>query len=77
MFFMNYETKTRVKLSGRARVVNIDSDAHAIDVTLEAWDPNCPQHIPDLYSDATVKRAMGKLAARVEELETEQVRLKA
>jgi predicted pyridoxine 5'-phosphate oxidase superfamily flavin-nucleotide-binding protein len=77
LFFMNYETKTRVKVWGRARVVDLDSDARAIEVTIEAWDPNCPQHIPDLFSEATVRRAMGKLAARVEELEAELAALKS
>jgi predicted pyridoxine 5'-phosphate oxidase superfamily flavin-nucleotide-binding protein len=90
LFLMDYAERRRVKLWGRARVVEDDAelmarlmpksyDAHpllAILFTLEAWDINCPQHIPQKIDAADVARAMAKLNRRIEELETENARLR-
>jgi len=60
IFLIDYGTRQRIKLWGRAVVVEDDAaliarlavpgyDARverAIVFTLEAWDANCPQHIP-------------------------------
>lgn len=68
LFLIDYREQTRIKLWGRARVVEDDAaliaqlmpegyDARpeqAIVFTLTAWDANCPQHIPRLYSEAEV-----------------------
>jgi predicted pyridoxine 5'-phosphate oxidase superfamily flavin-nucleotide-binding protein len=82
---MDYAERRRVKLWGRARVVEDDAelmarllpkgyDAHplqAILFTLEAWDINCPQHIPQKFDAADVNAAIAKLNRRIEELEAE------
>jgi predicted pyridoxine 5'-phosphate oxidase superfamily flavin-nucleotide-binding protein len=91
LFLMDYAERRRVKLWGRARVVEDDTeltarlmpkgyDAHplqAILFTLEAWDINCPQHIPQKFDAADVNAAIAKLNRRIEELETENARLRA
>jgi len=91
LFLMDYAERRRVKLWGRARVVEDDADlmarlmpkgydAHplqAILFTLEAWDINCPQHIPQKFDAADVQAAIAKLNDRIEELETENARLRA
>jgi hypothetical protein len=91
IFLMDYAERRRVKLWGRARVVEDDAelmarlmpkgyDAHplqAILFTLEAWDTNCPQHIPQKFDAADVQAAITKLNDRIKELETENARLRA
>lgn len=60
LFLMDYENRRRVKLWGRAKVVENDAalieklmpkeyrarPEQAILFTVEAWDVNCPRHIP-------------------------------
>ena len=60
---MDYAHRRRVKLWGRARVVEDDPallarlwpegykarDEQVILFELEAWDTNCPQHIPQMF----------------------------
>jgi predicted pyridoxine 5'-phosphate oxidase superfamily flavin-nucleotide-binding protein len=91
LFLMDYAERRRVKLWGRARVVEDDTeltarlmpkgyDAHPLQTilfTLEAWDINCPQHIPQKFDAADVNAAIAKLNRRIEELETENARLRA
>jgi predicted pyridoxine 5'-phosphate oxidase superfamily flavin-nucleotide-binding protein len=91
IFLMDYLQQRRVKLWGRARVVEDDSellarlmperyDAHplqAILFAIEAWDVNCPQHIPQKVDAADVKVAMDKLNHHIEQLEAENARLRA
>lgn len=83
IFLMDYEARQRVKLWGRARVVDGDDAlvarlmpegyrAHperAIVFALSAWDANCPQHIPRLVPEEEVERRIGALQARIAELE--------
>jgi uncharacterized protein len=91
LFLMDYAERRRVKLWGRARVVEDDAesmarlmpkgyDAHplqAILFTLEAWDINCPQHISQKFDAADVNTAIAKLNRRIEELETENAHMRA
>lgn len=90
IFLMDYARRRRIKLWGRARVVEDDPallaeladpayDARpeqAIVFTLEAWDRNCPQHIPQRIDATDVKAALGALQARVAELERENLTLR-
>jgi len=62
IFFMDYALPRRIKLWGRAEIIeNVDTlmpdiRAHpcyakverVLRFTVEAWDENCRQHIPDL-----------------------------
>jgi predicted pyridoxine 5'-phosphate oxidase superfamily flavin-nucleotide-binding protein len=90
IFLLHFATRQRVKLWGRARVVEGDLELmerlvdpgykakpeRAIVFTLEAWDVNCQQHIIPRYSEAEVAPAVDRLAQRIKELEEEVARLK-
>ena len=90
LFFMNYARRERTKLWGRARVVEDDPALLArlapegyaarkervILFSIEAWDVNCPQHIPQKVGIADVRAAMEGLESRVRELEAENARLR-
>ena len=83
IFLMDYAQRQRVKLWGRARVVDDDPallarlmpegyrarPEQAIVFAVEAWDANCPQHIPRLYAEDEVARIVAGLEARIAELE--------
>jgi predicted pyridoxine 5'-phosphate oxidase superfamily flavin-nucleotide-binding protein len=91
IFILHFATQQRVKLWGRARVVENDMELmerlvdpaykarpqRAIVFTLEAWDVNCTQHIIARYSEAEIAPGINKLVARIKELEEEVARLKA
>ena len=91
LFFMDYAHRRRVKIWGRARVVEDDSEflarlmpkgydakpQQAIVFTVEAWDVNCPQHIPQKLDAADVAASVEKLQHRIAELEAENARLRA
>jgi predicted pyridoxine 5'-phosphate oxidase superfamily flavin-nucleotide-binding protein len=90
IFIMDYAQRRRVKLWGRARVVEGDAallarlwpegyEARPEQVILfeiEAWDTNCPQHIPQLFAAEDVARTLVQLQARIKELEAEVAALK-
>jgi predicted pyridoxine 5'-phosphate oxidase superfamily flavin-nucleotide-binding protein len=79
LFLMDYRHRRRLKILGRARIVENDptllaqvQDAdyeaiveRAIIFEIEGWDWNCPQHIPVRYSQAEVDA----MQARITELE--------
>jgi uncharacterized protein len=91
LFLMDYATRTRVKIWGRARVVEDDpalvarlmpdgyraAPEHAVLFTVEAWDVNCPQHIPPKVDGAEVEQALAQLRERVAALEEENAELRA
>lgn len=91
LFFMDYAHRRRVKVWGRAKVIEGDrarlgelmptgvraKGERVIEVTVEAWDVNCPQHIPQKLDAVDVKAALDKLGARVRELEEENRALRA
>lgn len=93
IFLMDYALQQRVKLWGRARVVEAADDPaliarlshpsykakveRAILFLVEAWDSNCRQHIQPRFDEATVARLVAKLTGRIEELEAEVQRLRA
>lgn len=91
LFLMDYAHRRRIKLWGRARVVENDPDLLArlmpqgyrarpelaIVFEVEAWDVNCPQHIPQKFDAADVAAAIAKLEARIAALEAENTQLKA
>ena len=90
IFLMDYANRRRVKIWGHARFVNDDpflldrlTDAaykgrpeRAVVFTIEAWDVNCPQHITPRFTEEDLAPGIGKLKARIEELEAEVARLK-
>ena len=89
IFVMDYAQRRRVKLWGRARVVEDDAliaglwpdgyearPEQAILFEIEAWDTNCPQHIPQLFAAEDVARTIVQFQARIRELEAEVDALK-
>jgi predicted pyridoxine 5'-phosphate oxidase superfamily flavin-nucleotide-binding protein len=91
IFVMDYAQRRRVKLWGRARVVEDDPNLLArlwpegyaarpeqvVLFEVEAWDTNCPQHIPQMFHADDVGRTIVQLQTRIEELEAEVATLKA
>lgn len=91
LFLMDYANRARVKLWGRARVVEDDpallarlmpagyraKAEQAVLFTVDAWDANCRQHIPQKLDAADVSGAIAKLEARVAALEAENAALRA
>jgi len=84
LFLMDYAHRRRLKIWGRAqvfedaetlsRVVDPDYPAEArraIVVRVEAWDWNCPQHIPIKLSEEQVKAIVAPLQARIADLEAQ------
>lgn len=83
LFLPDYAQRQRIKIWGRARIVEDDpalldrladadyaaTPARAILIALEAWDTNCPQHIPQLVPAEDVVEVVSALRARVAELE--------
>jgi hypothetical protein len=90
IFVLHFATQQRVKLWGRARVIENDLELmerlvdpsyrarpqRAVVFTIEAWDINCTQHIVPRYSEAEIAPGINKLVARIKELEEEVERLK-
>ncbi|HZT48645.1 MAG TPA: pyridoxamine 5'-phosphate oxidase family protein [Hyphomicrobiaceae bacterium] len=90
IFIMDYTNRRRIKLWGRARVVEGDADLvarlwpdgyrarpeQAIVFEIAVWDSNCPQHIPQMFHAEDVAHAVARLQARIRELEAEVAALK-
>ena len=49
----------------------------AILFEVDAWDVNCPQHIPQKFDASDVGDAVARLQHRIDELEVENAELKA
>lgn len=91
VFLMDYANRQRVKLWGRAHVIEDDPELlkgltpagyqarpeRAILIHVDAWDLNCPQHIPELHDAETIRRVTQKLTQRIAELEAEVRSLQA
>jgi predicted pyridoxine 5'-phosphate oxidase superfamily flavin-nucleotide-binding protein len=93
LFFMDYPSKTRLKLLGRMRVVdpseqdllqNLETEssyrAHVergLMISIEAFDWNCPQHITPRYTRDEVDHEVLFLKTKVNELEVELARHKS
>jgi predicted pyridoxine 5'-phosphate oxidase superfamily flavin-nucleotide-binding protein len=85
IFLMDYARRRRTKIWGRARIVDNDDDLlsrlrpsqnnavaeRAILFEIEAWDRNCPQHIPQLIAAEDVEAAVSVLQKRILQLESE------
>jgi predicted pyridoxine 5'-phosphate oxidase superfamily flavin-nucleotide-binding protein len=85
LFLMDYAHRQRVKIWGRARVVEddpalmaqlVDPDyaghpERAIVFTVAAWDANCPQHIRPRAGADTDTETIAALQHRIDALEAE------
>lgn len=91
LFVIDYATQSRVKIWGRARIVEGDAALTArlmppdyraraeqvILFTVTAWDANCRQHIPQRFEAADVAAALATRDARIAELEAALAGLRA
>ena len=90
LFLMDYTNSQRIKIWGRAQVIEDDAELldrlaepdyrgrpeRAFVITVDAWDVNCPQHIPALHSEDTIRAVTAKLTQRIVQLEAENAELK-
>ncbi len=91
LFLLDPARKQRIKLWGRARVVENDAalieklfdkgykakPERAILFTIEAWDANCSQHIVTRFTEAELEQAFAAVQTKIAELEAENARLRA
>ena len=90
LFLIDYARRRRIKIWGKARVIEGDTDLTAklmpdgykarpeqvILFTVSAWDENCSQHIPQRFDAADTAAALTERDAHIETLETEIKRLR-
>ena len=91
LFLMDYANRRRIKLWGRARIVEGDAallarlmpdfyaarPEQAILFEVDAWDVNCPQHIQQKFDAADVGAAISRLEERIAALQAENSHLQA
>lgn len=84
IFLMDYPNRVRIKIWGRAEVVD---DPALLELVmpegyearpervfvfhLEAWDRNCPQHIQPRFTEEEIAPMIGQLKSRIAELEAQ------
>ncbi len=85
LFFIDYASKTRLKVYGHARVVGLDdpvmetltegSDGLKVErgmvVTVASFEWNCPKYITERYTKGEVQQALAQMGARIAELEAQ------
>jgi predicted pyridoxine 5'-phosphate oxidase superfamily flavin-nucleotide-binding protein len=91
LFLLDPARRQRIKLWGRARVVEFDPalierlfdkgykarPERAILFTIEAWDVNCSSHIVTRFTEAEIEQAIATVQAKIAELEAENAALRA
>jgi predicted pyridoxine 5'-phosphate oxidase superfamily flavin-nucleotide-binding protein len=91
LFLIDFARRQRVKLWGRARIVEDDAalverlfDAgyrarpeRAILFSIEAWDVNCSQHIVTRYTETQLEEAFAQVRSTIVALQEENDRLRA
>jgi uncharacterized protein len=91
LFLLDPARKQRIKLWGRARVVENDPalveklfdkgykarPERAILFTIEAWDVNCSSHIVTRFTEDEIAEALATVQAKIAALEAENARLRA
>jgi hypothetical protein len=89
LFLIDYGQRRRIKIWGSARTVEATEALIAtlmpegykarpeqvLLFTVEVWDSNCPQHIPQRFDAEDVKAALDERDARIVELEAEMARI--
>ncbi len=85
IFLMDYVHRRRVKIWGKARILEDDPELlkmlqdpgydwpieRAIVFTVEAWDANCPQHIHSRIRADEAATQIERLRQRIDQLESE------
>ena len=89
LFLMDYATRQRIKIWGTAEVIEDDAallsrlrmegyrarPEQAIVIRVEAWDANCPQHIPRKIDESDVRAALEKRDGEIAYLEAQRATL--
>jgi len=91
LFLMDYPRKARLKILGRARMVEPEDEQtlarlalpdyrarveRGVLIDLEGFDWNCPQHITPRFTQDEIRDIIGPLQHRIVELQTELERLR-
>ncbi|MEP3347771.1 MAG: pyridoxamine 5'-phosphate oxidase family protein [Litoreibacter sp.] len=85
LFFIDYASKTRLKLYGHARVIAPDdplmvqlaegSDGRVVErglvVRVASFEWNCPQYLTERYTRSEVQQALAQMGARIADLEAQ------
>lgn len=85
IFLMDFANRRRVKIWGRAEVVDGDralreklydpdygsEPERMFLIHVEAWDVNCPKHIKPRFTEEEIRDSVAVLRARIEELEAQ------
>ncbi len=91
LFLLDPARRQRIKLWGRARVVENDAllvarlfnksykakPERAILFMIEAWDVNCSQHVVARFTEAELEEAFAMVRTKIAKLEAENARLRA
>lgn len=93
LILMDYAGRRRLKLWGRARLVEVADDPllverladpeepgtieRAVVITVEAFDWNCPQHITQRFTEAELEAALAPVRAEILALRAENAKLRA
>lgn len=93
LFFMDYPDRRRLKVWGRAKLVDAEADPALVEalfpkgwraraeraflITVEAIDWNCPQHIPQRLTAEELRPRLAPILAELEQLRAENERLRA
>lgn len=91
LFLLDPARKQRIKLWGRARIVENDPELiaklfdpgyqarpeRAVLFTIEAWDVNCSSHIVTRFTEGEIEEAFAVVRQKVDALEAENERLRA
>ena len=93
LILMDYANQRRLKIWGRARLVSVADDEElvaklhldgyrakperAVLIDLEAFDWNCPQHIPRRYTGGELEAFLGPVREEMDFIKAENAELKA
>jgi predicted pyridoxine 5'-phosphate oxidase superfamily flavin-nucleotide-binding protein len=91
LFLLDPARRRRIKLWGRARVVENDAalverlfdsrykarPERAILFSIDAWDINCASHIVMRFTEAEIEQALATVQAKIAELEAENAQLRS
>ena len=93
LFLMDYPNRRRLKVLGKARIVEVDEDPALVTSLINAddktvveriylmevigFDWNCPQFITPRFTEAEVASAVAPLTAELEQLRAEVAQLRA
>lgn len=91
IFLMDYARRQRIKIWGIARVIEGDAaleqslmpdgyrarPEQVIEFEVEAWDANCPQHIPQMFHADDVRAALAERDEKIAMLEAELAAFRA